>query len=1112
MANTEKDVLEFGVFVDIRESLKAIEQFQREMTATMREISKSSESMGKTAEKAAKRATDASEDQVEAVEDVAEAYDKQNDAIKDIERTLENLRKIAKKKHGEDKKELDEQIKGLEKRLKAEKAAGGSGGGGGKGGGGKEGFWDTAPQKAADRMRKAGEALKEPLQNFLQKDAKGLMETSFKMGGKTLARSMQLSAKGALGAASGLSKMGASASTAGKMRGGGTGAMLRMGGGGMKAMGAVMDKLGKSLSFLTKLGPILGVASSAIMGLLKLFVDADGMVKEFNKDILQSASNAEMLARAGGDVEVAMVDMDNTLQGLRDAALDFRTNMALGITKEEHKAVINVLNQEGVSLARINDEAEQSGKSVRELATQLTTTGVAYSRAFGVPLQEINQLQARMMTEMGRSLGETQQSFAMMTRAATESSIASNKFFGMIRGVASDLSLYNLRLEDSVALLSKLGNVMSPENAQKFLQSAMTMAKGMGRQQKLQMGFFVGAGKLNKIVSKDIERDSKNLMQKISQQAGIPAETLQKAFEKDGAKGLNQFLDNVPKEAKGAIMESIMDLQLKSSSAKKGMYGQSQTIGDLGPGAFLEALNEAITRFSPGKDIAELRGSMGLEQTAEALGISQEQVDQMAKLQLAVDLQRQDLLKQAEGDTAETKRIQEMTTGDIINGFSDEMKKNLKIGEEGLSLDERMEAMAKEQGQRTQSITQKLENLVDWFMGAFYDAILGIWEVITSIPRVGNSDDRKRIQSLRRARQYGTNDELTKIAQGGGNVADQLSKSQVMKDLLSFLRKGDKSEEEKARQSQILKDFTSSFSTQDMIKAMQMDTGFKLNGNRGERSALSRDLGSMGFEKAAEKWGMSQDQITTAIGKLGAFTGSDDNKLEAMSKAASIMKRGNMAGGAVTTTPQATTQASPSPSMSEGTTPQKEQVSLTEMGNETLSTIATGTDTLNKAVTRGVKLDRGQIKSDLASEIEQAMLSALRQALYEYYLYSGIQDRSKVAQAFGKAGGAKMGASALSDIMGKNPVQAEGALAMLQGNATGGLVTGVSNGLAQVTAAAGEGLASVGRGERIVPAGSGGGNTFPISVNGVGGRDLANLIETKVVEGIREFKRRERFD
>jgi hypothetical protein len=82
---------------------------------------------------------------------------------------------------------------------------------------------------------------------------------------------------------------------------------------------------------------------------------------------------------------------------------------------------------------------------------------------------------------------------------------------------------------------------------------------------------------------------------------------------------------------------------------------------------------------------------------------------------------------------------------------------------------------------------------------------------------------------------------------------------------------------------------------------------------------------------------------------------------------------------------------------------------------------------------------------------------------------------------------------------------------MLTPNASGGTVTGIANGIA-VTAAAGEGLASIGRGERIVPAGSGGGTNVQVSVNGIGGRDLANLIESKVIAGIREFKRREKFD
>jgi hypothetical protein len=78
------------------------------------------------------------------------------------------------------------------------------------------------------------------------------------------------------------------------------------------------------------------------------------------------------------------------------------------------------------------------------------------------------------------------------------------------------------------------------------------------------------------------------------------------------------------------------------------------------------------------------------------------------------------------------------------------------------------------------------------------------------------------------------------------------------------------------------------------------------------------------------------------------------------------------------------------------------------------------------------------------------------------------------------------------------------------GNAAGGLVTGISGGMAQVSPAAGEGLASVGRGERILPAG-GGSASIAIHVNGIGGQDLANFLKEKVNQGIHEYKRREKF-
>jgi hypothetical protein len=162
----------------------------------------------------------------------------------------------------------------------------------------------------------------------------------------------------------------------------------------------------------------------------------------------------------------------------------------------------------------------------------------------------------------------------------------------------------------------------------------------------------------------------------------------------------------------------------------------------------------------------------------------------------------------------------------------------------------------------------------------------------------------------------------------------------------------------------------------------------------------------------------------------------------------------------------------------------------------------------------GIRIEPATAK-EMASENEKAMLSALRIALFEFYLYNGtergallgamakgnVSDPRAMAQLF--AGGSAAKGSTLGGLA------AVGDAGKAAANAAGGVVTGIANGLA-IVAARGEGLASVGRGERIVPAGAGGASVN-VTVNGIGGRDLASLIEGKVIEGIRDYKRREKF-
>jgi hypothetical protein len=199
--------------------------------------------------------------------------------------------------------------------------------------------------------------------------------------------------------------------------------------------------------------------------------------------------------------------------------------------------------------------------------------------------------------------------------------------------------------------------------------------------------------------------------------------------------------------------------------------------------------------------------------------------------------------------------------------------------------------------------------------------------------------------------------------------------------------------------------------------------------------------------------------------------------------------------------------------------PPREVTEAVQTTNETLAVIAHANQQTQQALEQsGIKIAPATLKEE-AKGMEASMLSALRIALFEFYMYNGtdrntllsamsaggVTDSRDVAKRYGAATAETGGtAGALKDV-GTKPV-------VLGPTARGGMVTGIASGIA-VVAAQGEGLASVGRGERITPASGGAaGGGVHVSVNGIGGPDLARLIEGKVVEGIREYKRREKFN
>src|SRR5690606_31439451 len=159
----------------------------------------------------------------------------------------------------------------------------------------------------------------EPLEAFLRKDAQGLAEKAARGFTAVMGRSFHSARLFSRVGSRALKGRGERAMIAGKAAGGVKGALQQAGGAGMKGLGELLGGLGKILRPLATLGPLL---QASIVGLVKLFIDLDAEVREFNKGIMESASNLEFLGRAGGQVGAAVMDMRDALDGVRRAATD----------------------------------------------------------------------------------------------------------------------------------------------------------------------------------------------------------------------------------------------------------------------------------------------------------------------------------------------------------------------------------------------------------------------------------------------------------------------------------------------------------------------------------------------------------------------------------------------------------------------------------------------------------------------------------------------------------------------------------------------------------------------------------------------------------------------
>jgi len=947
-------------------------------------------------------------------------------------------------------------------------------------------------------------------------------------------------------------------------------------GGAMKGVGKAMEGIGPLLGTLSKIVPMLGLVGGAVMGLVKLFLDADAAVKEMNKTVLDGASTWDLYASQGKDVEKGMGHLDTVLRKVRDQTTDVMMNAKMGTTSKDHQQFINTLSREGISLQRIDSTLENNKTRVDDVSKSLTkytdisSMAISYSRLFGVSLDEIAQFQGEMMRDLGVSLNDVGKEFDKIGNAADASGIAANKFFAILRSVSSDLGLYGVRIGEATKMLGQLGKVMSPRTADKFLKTFSQGLSGKSIQDRLKLVLLGGGGAV-KAIQQDIQDQKKDIISKLAGEAGVSPEDAKKLLEggRTGKGTLTEMGAAGKVKDVGTMREAYKNAVRNEKSAKLGTYGAAAAAKNMSGFGSFDMQRQAILRQSGSKNIEGAVGLKGEAWGAQVAG-GEDALEALRGMERGLEQQREDLVNAVDNPEGNKELISELKNMGVIDqkASDDDVKNNaimlkkkvkeMKESDVWKSLDKKnaeagksqaekdaevMLQMGKEQGTRTQGILDALGNIFD----ALYNQIYG---VLMDISNLFNT--KWGAKSAIREQALGSKNSEIVGAWGRssgdvGKYMGALSGSKTAKgiDTLLHSTNPDDSAKKEAQKSSIAGAFSVDSLTgkvaDDLASALKeagiggSDAEKILSAQRSGKSVgASISAGGLSDKAEADLYSKMALWFTGATGRTtlidqasGLRSGGPPPAPEvpAQQQATAAAANPGQGGGSVASvappSPPAPTAPGAGPAATPGgvgqgpnkipTLPDEQHMNdavLDQMDFTGASVVNSLQDLWNALRMKGIKFDRTQLEGLYQDVIHKGTYLGAQDALAEYALYTA-SDPSGVLK--------KMKDSGFQGV-GKLATTLEGQMddakkAREAPHAAGGLVTGISGGMAQISPAAGEGLTSIGRGERILPAGAGGGGGASISltVNGLGGQDLANFLKEKITQGIHEYKRREKF-
>jgi len=380
---------------------------------------------------------------------------------------------------------------------------------------------------------------------------------------------------------------------------------------------------GAALSGLGKVAMVAGAALAAVAAigaLVKLLLEADSAIKDFNKSMLSNVGAGNLMAATFLEGKDAASAFHDGLDTLYKAGNDFGFFLRTGIKHEEFAAALGAMSKAGWTFA---DVTGQAGDDAKNLQDAVNLANVA-SKNFGIGLTEGAETIGDWRKNLGMSTEAIAMTFAQIQQDALEANMDVGKFFNTVKNVSSDFVLFGVRAHEVSGMLELLGKSVGPKKAAEMIGGLVGQMKNMGEQDRIRIVALAGHKKTLDALRGSQMRGLKSLK---DQNGAFFASAGNQDLYNKALQGNVGAIEELQKKAAGTkgmdeVARRLSTFAEVAREAKAGLVGAATGIASADLQAQVEVQFSAIERFTG--PIAQASGIQAMV-ARQQLGLSLEQ-------------------------------------------------------------------------------------------------------------------------------------------------------------------------------------------------------------------------------------------------------------------------------------------------------------------------------------------------------------------------------------------------------------------------------------------------------------------------------------------------------